>query len=189
MRSPAAQVFARPMQFDPAYRYDPRHMVFLLALLFLVAPLVELAVIVQVAGTVGVLNTIGLLVGVSIIGAWLAKREGLVTLRRIQLALGRGEIPSREVADGLLILMAGALMIAPGFISDIVALLLLFPPTRAVFRRVLVRSLAERGRARVTVMGARRPGRADPGADDIWDVESWEDPPRPAARGELRDSQ
>lgn len=158
----------------------------LLVLLFLVAPLVELAVIVQVAGAVGVLNTIGLLIAVSIAGAWLAKREGLVTLRRIQLALGRGEIPSREVADGALILMAGALMIAPGFISDVVALLLLFPPTRAVIRPVLVRSLAKRGRARVTVMGTRGPPGRGPGADDIWDVESWEDPPRSAARGELK---
>jgi UPF0716 protein FxsA len=161
-------------------------MVLLLALLFLVAPLVELAVIVQVAGTVGVLNTIGLLVGVSIVGGWLARQEGLVTLRRIQVALGRGEIPSREVADGALILMAGALMIAPGFISDVVALLLLFPPTRAVFRRVLIRSLAQRGRTRVTVTGARPKGRASR-ADDVWDVESWEDPPGPTARGELRD--
>jgi len=158
----------------------------LLALLFLVAPLVELAVIVQVAGAVGVLNTIGLLIAVSLVGAWLAKREGLITLRRIQLALGRGEIPSREVADGALILMAGALMIAPGFISDFVALLLLFPPTRAVIRPVVVRSLAKRGRARVTVMGTRGPPPRGPGADDVWDVESWEDPPRSAVRGELK---
>jgi UPF0716 protein FxsA len=158
----------------------------LLLLLFLVAPLVELAVIVQVAGAVGVLNTIGLLIAVSLVGAWLAKREGLITLRRIQLALGRGEIPSREVADGALILMAGALMIAPGFISDVVALLLLFPPTRAVIRPVVVRSLAKRGRARVTVMGTRGPPPRGPGADDVWDVESWEDPPRSAVRGELK---
>jgi UPF0716 protein FxsA len=158
----------------------------LLVLLFLVAPLVELAVIVQVAGAVGVLNTIGLLIAVSLVGAWLAKREGLITLRRIQLALGRGEIPSREVADGALILMAGALMIAPGFISDVVALLLLFPPTRAVIRPVVVRSLAKRGRARVTVMGTRGPPPRGPGADDVWDVESWEDPPRSAVRGELK---
>jgi UPF0716 protein FxsA len=158
----------------------------LLVLLFLVAPLVELAVIVQVAGAVGVLNTIGLLIAVSLVGAWLAKREGLITLRRIQLALGRGEIPSREVADGALILMAGALMIAPGFISDVVALLLLFPPTRAVIRPVVVRSLAKRGRARVTVMGTRGPPPRGPGADDIWNVESWEDPPRSAVRGELK---
>jgi UPF0716 protein FxsA len=158
----------------------------LLVLLFLVAPLVELAVIVQVAGAVGVLNTIGLLIAVSLVGAWLAKREGLITLRRIQLALGRGDIPSREVADGALILMAGALMIAPGFISDVVALLLLFPPTRAVIRPVLVRSLAKRGRARVTVMGTRGPRGRGPGDDEIWDAESWEDPPRPAVRGELK---
>ena len=162
-------------------------MVLLLALLFIVAPLVELAVIVQVAGTVGVLNTIGLLVGVSIIGAWLAGREGLVTLRRIQVALGRGQIPNREVADGALILLAGALMIAPGFISDVVALLLLLPPTRAVFRRVLMRSVAARGRARVTVIGARGPRGRGSAGDDVWDVESWEDPPRPTPRGELRD--
>jgi UPF0716 protein FxsA len=159
----------------------------LLVLLFLVAPLVELAVIVQVAGTVGVLNTIGLLIAVSLVGAWLAKREGLITMRRIQLALGRGDIPSREVADGALILMAGALMIAPGFISDVVALLLLFPPSRSIIRPVLVRSLAKRGRARVTVMGSRGPEGRGPGADDIWDVESWEDPPRPTTRGELKD--
>jgi UPF0716 protein FxsA len=162
-------------------------MVLLLVLLFLVAPLVELAVIAQVATTVGVLNTIGLLIAISILGAWLARREGLVTLQRIQLALGRGEIPSREVADGGLILLAGALMIAPGFISDIVALLLLFPPTRAGLRTVLMKAVVARGRARVTVTRARRPGRRGSGADDIWDVDSWEDPPRPAVRRELGD--
>lgn len=187
MRSPPPEVSARPIQLSFAYPHDPRQMVLLL-LLFLVAPLVELAVIVQVADAVGVLNTIGLLIAVSLVGAWLAKREGLVTLRRIQLALGRGDLPTREVADGALILMAGALMIAPGFISDVVALLLLFPPTRAALRPVLVRSLAKRGRARVTVMGAQGAGRQGTDADDIWDVESWEDPPRPATRGELRDS-
>jgi len=187
VRSPPPEVSARPIQLSFAYPHDPRQMVLLL-LLFLVAPLVELAVIVQVADAVGVLNTIGLLIAVSLVGAWLAKREGLVTLRRIQLALGRGDLPTREVADGALILMAGALMIAPGFISDVVALLLLFPPTRAALRPVLVRSLAKRGRARVTVMGAQGAGRQGTDADDIWDVESWEDPPRPATRGELRDS-
>ena len=162
-------------------------MVLLLVLLFLVAPLVELAVIVQVATTIGVLNTIGLLIAVSILGAWLARREGLVTLQRIQAALGRGEVPNREVADGGLILLAGALMIAPGFISDIVALLLLFPPTRAGFRTVLMKAVAARGRARVTAVRPRRPRRGGSGGDGIWDVDSWEDPPRPAVRGELRD--
>ena len=181
-------MFARPTQFIDIGTIP--YMALLLALLFLVGPLAELAVIVQVAGTIGVLNTVGLLLLVSIVGGWLAKREGVAALRRIQAALARGEIPDRDVADGALILLAGALMIAPGFISDVVALLLLIPPTRAVVRRMLIRRLAERGRARVTVVGSGRGpggrGPAEPAADDVWDVDSWEDPPRPTASGELR---
>ncbi len=125
-------------------------MTLFLLLVFVVAPLVELAVIVQVAGALGVLNTIGLMVLMSLLGAWLAKREGLGVLRRIQAALDRGDLPNREVADGGLILLAGALMIAPGFISDCLALLLLFPPTRALVRGPVLRLAA-----------APRPGRRD----------------------------
>jgi UPF0716 protein FxsA len=168
-------------------------MALLLVLIFLVAPLVELAVIVQVAGTLGVPNTIGLLVVVSVLGAWLAKREGVGVLRRIQAALDRGQLPSREVADGGLILLAGALMVTPGFISDCLALLLLFPPTRAAVRGPLVRAVARRGRvAMVTRMGSKGPAwsgrRRAPGGDgDVWDAESWEEPPRSPTRGELGD--
>ncbi len=151
-------------------------MALLLVLLFFVAPIVELAVIVQVAGSIGVLNTIGLLVAVSIVGAWLAKREGLGVLRRIQAATARGETPSREVADGALILLAGALMIAPGFISDAVALLLLIPPTRAIFRGVVLRSIGKRGG--LTVIDGRRARRRSASTDEVWDAESWEDSPR-----------
>jgi UPF0716 protein FxsA len=161
-------------------------MALLLVLLFLVAPLAELAVIVQVAGAIGVLNTIGALIAVSIVGCWLARHQGLATLRRIQTALASGEIPNREVADGALILLAGALMVAPGFISDVVALLLLIPPTRAVVRRLLMRSVAKRGRARVSMFGPRGPWTRGSATDDVWDVESWEEPPRPTASGELR---
>jgi UPF0716 protein FxsA len=170
-------------------------MALLLVLVFLVAPLVELAVIVQVAGAIGVLDTIGLLVVVSVVGAWLARREGLGVVRRIQAALQRGQMPSTEVADGGLILFAGALMITPGFISDLLALLLLFPPTRAVVRVPLLRWLSRRGRMAVMSGGPGRPsgfgtrsngtrGRSDA---DIWDVESWEEPATPRPRGELGD--
>lgn len=156
-------------------------MALLLVLLFIVAPLAELAVIVQVAATIGVLNTVGLLLAVSIVGAWLAKQQGLATLRRIQAAINRGQTPDREVADGALILLAGALMIAPGFISDVLALALLAPPVRAVVRVTLLRSLSRRGPIRVT--GGRRRGRGAPATDEVWDVESWEDPPsQPRAR-------
>jgi UPF0716 protein FxsA len=167
-------------------------MALVLILVFLVAPLVELAVIVQVAGTVGVANTIGLLIAVSLLGAWLAKREGLGVLRRIQAALDRGQVPSTEVVDGGLILFAGALMIAPGFISDALALLLLIPPTRAVIRVPVLRYVARRGRIAVgnRFGGYRATGTRvrDDGGVDVWDVESWEDPPVPPVRGEIRDA-
>jgi UPF0716 protein FxsA len=156
----------------------------LLALVFIVAPLAELAVVVQVAGSIGVLNTIGLLVAVSIVGAWLAKQQGLATLRRIQAAIDRGQTPDREVADGALILLAGALMIAPGFVSDVLAILLLIPPIRAVARHALLRQLSRR--STVTVTGARGMRRTSRGGDDVWDVESWEDPPPPPPSRELR---
>ena len=174
-------------------------MALLLFVLFIVAPLVELAVIVQVAGTVGVLNTIGLLVAVSVVGAWLAKREGVGVLRRIQAALDRGQLPSREVADGGLILLAGALMIAPGFISDCLALLLLIPPTRALFRGPLLAYVVRRGRVAVTsswpggngngngFRATRWQSRSRSSTGEVWDVESWEDPPTPRTRGELGD--
>jgi UPF0716 protein FxsA len=151
-------------------------MALLLLLLFVALPIAELAVIVAVAQTIGVLNTVGLVILVSIVGAWLAKREGLGMITRVQSALNRGELPSREVADGFLILFAGALMLAPGFITDVLALLLLFPPTRAVVRTALVTYAVKRGRvAVVSSYGTSRGGRFGTG---VWDVESWEEPAR-----------
>jgi UPF0716 protein FxsA len=168
-------------------------MALLLVLLFLVAPLVELAVIVQVASTIGVLDTIGLLILMSLVGAWLARREGLGVLGRIQAALDQGRMPSAEVADGALILLAGALMIAPGFVSDALAILLLLPPTRALARRPLIRAVSRR--SRMTMMSSRgmsgrgMSGDRVPGErgarDDVWDVDSWEEPPTPRTTGEL----
>jgi UPF0716 protein FxsA len=162
-------------------------MALLLALLFLVVPLAELAVIIAVADTVGVLNTIGLLVVISIAGAWLAKQQGLGVLARIRATLSRGELPSRELADGGLVLFAGALMLTPGFLTDFLAVLLLVPPTRSLVRRTLLRFIARRRSiAVVTTAGqyASGRGRRDGAeADDgIWDVESWEQPSRPAHR-------
>jgi UPF0716 protein FxsA len=168
-------------------------MALLLFLVFVALPIAELAVIVTVAGSIGVLNAIGLMILVSIVGAWLAKREGLGMLTRIRAALDRGEMPSREVADGFLILFAAALMITPGFITDCLALLLLFPPTRAVVRRTLLATALRRGQVTVMSRGrVRRNGPGGPGGrrngqdgDGVWDVESWEAPPR--GRDELGD--
>jgi len=148
-----------------------------LALLFLVVPIAELYVIVKVAGAFGVLQTLLLLIAVSLLGAWLVKREGLGLVRRVQQTLARGELPHREVVDGFLILLAGALMLTPGFLSDVVGLLLLFPPTRAVARTVIYR----RFRSNIVVTGTQGPGPAG----SVYDVDAHERSPRPPARPEI----
>jgi UPF0716 protein FxsA len=111
----------------------------LLVVLFFVLPIAELAVIVQVSDVIGLGNTIGLLILLSVAGAWLVKQEGLGVARRVQDQLQRGEMPGREVIDGFLILLGGALMLTPGFLTDVVGLFLLLPPARAVVRAVLAR--------------------------------------------------
>ncbi len=106
----------------------------LLALVFLVLPIIELAVIIQVGQSIGVFNTIGLLLAVSAVGAWLVKREGLAAWTRFQHQVQMGVVPGREIADGVLIMLAGALLISPGFVTDMLGILLLLPPVRAGIR-------------------------------------------------------
>lgn len=149
-------------------------MVGLLLLAFLVVPIVELAVIVQVAQGIGLANTIGLLIVISAVGAWLAKREGVGVARRFLDTMQRGQVPTREVVDGALILFAGALMLTPGFATDLLALVLLVPPTRAAVRSVVLR----RYRGRIFVQRAGHSG------GPVWDAESWEDSPAAQPRHE-----
>jgi UPF0716 protein FxsA len=138
-------------------------MVPILAIAFIVVPLAELAVIIAVGDFLGLLPTLVLLLVVSVVGAWLAKREGLAAWRRFQLALADGRVPTVEVADGAMILLAGALLLTPGFLSDVVGILLLLPPTRAMARRLAPRLAARRLRRRgrvVVVDGTARPARS-----------------------------
>ena len=129
----------------------------LLFVLFLMVPIVELVVIVQVGQAIGTLPTIALLVVMSVVGAWLMKREGLGVLRRAQRQVQDGRVPTREVADGFLIVLGGALMLTPGFVSDLVGMALLLPPERAVVRPVLV------SRLQVMALGAASRGPAPRG--------------------------
>lgn len=105
-----------------------------LVLVFILVPILELYVIIQVGHVLGVANTLGLLVLISFTGAWLMKREGLNTWRRAQRQIDAGTVPGRELVDGALILLAGALLLAPGFVTDAIGLLLLLPPVRASVR-------------------------------------------------------
>ena len=129
-----------------------------LLLIFIVVPLVELYVIIQVGDAIGAPLTILILAVDSIIGTLLLKSQGRAAWRRFNDTMAAGRIPHREVLDGVMIIFGGAFLITPGFITDIVGILLLLPPTRFVIRKFLVRVLG--GRVAFSVAGAatrRRP--------------------------------
>lgn len=111
----------------------------LLVLVFIVVPIAELYVIIQVGELIGVWPTLLLLLLDAIVGSWLLKHQGRNAWRRFNQALAERRMPATEVADGFLIILGGALLIAPGFITDIFGILLLVPLTRAGARRLLRR--------------------------------------------------
>jgi UPF0716 protein FxsA len=113
---------------------------FLVALLLLAAA--ELTILVRVAGLIGVLPTLLLLAAVGLLGVRLIRHQGLGTLLRAQAALQAGQPPVRELFDGACILASGVLLVLPGFLSDILACVLLLPPVR----RLLYNALARRAR-------------------------------------------
>lgn len=108
-------------------------------LLLLISTIVEITVLIMVGQAIGVLATILLLIGATALGVWLLRREGTRTLTAFREAMVSRRVPQRELADGVLIAMAGVLIMVPGFVSDVLALFLLFPPTRAIVTRGLTR--------------------------------------------------
>lgn len=119
-------------------------MLALLIVLFVLVPLAELAVIIKVGEVLGAVDTLGLLLLISVVGGLLVKHQGLGVLRRIREQLDLGRVPGAELVDGALVLLAGALLLVPGFVTDAVGLVLLLPPVRTGFRRVLRRRLTRR---------------------------------------------
>jgi UPF0716 protein FxsA len=115
-----------------------------LFVLFVVVPIIELYVLVQVASWIGAFPAIALVLLLSFAGVWVAKREGLSVARRVQDQLQRGEVPTTDLVNGLLIFAAGLLMVFPGFVTAIAGLVLLFPPTRALVRPLVMRRLRAR---------------------------------------------
>jgi UPF0716 protein FxsA len=116
----------------------------LLVLLFIVVPIVELFVIIQVGEAIGVLPTIALLIADSVLGSMLMRSQGRAAWRRFNAAIREGRIPHREVLDGVLVIFGGALLLTPGFVTDVLGIVLLLPPTRAVVRGVVGRRLVPR---------------------------------------------
>ena len=117
---------------------------------FIVVPVVEIFLITQVAGQLGWLETIMLVIGVSLVGAWLVKREGLSVIRRIRDSFSGARLPTEELADAGMIFFASALMLTPGFLTDALGLALLIPPIRAVLRPPVIRFFRNRIEIRTT---------------------------------------
>jgi UPF0716 protein FxsA len=116
-----------------------------LILLFILVPIAEIYVIIQVGQAIGALPTVALLIVDSIIGAWLWRSQGRRAWVAFGEALAAGRVPHREILNGGLVILGGAFLLTPGFISDVVGLMLLIPPTRAVIARGITRMLLRRG--------------------------------------------
>jgi UPF0716 protein FxsA len=174
--------------------------VFLLVLIFIVVPLAELYVIIQVGGIIGVIPTLLLLLADALLGSMLLRHQGRSAWIQFNRALAENRLPHKEVFDGILIILGGALLITPGFITDIFGFILLIPPTRAIVRGITSRIVRRRMSVGATIWGvgrAQRPprGRPAPGGpgpagppprrppDNPF---SWEEPPAGPSRSGSR---
>ncbi len=151
-----------------------------LVLLFLVVPLAELYVILKVGDAIGVLWTILILVADSLVGSLLLRSQGRAVWRRFNEALQAGRMPHREVQHGVAVIFGGALLLTPGFLTDILGLALLASPSRAVIVRLAQRTAARR-MAKAAGERGRRPQRG-------YDVEGTasEQPPPPTGPRRLK---
>jgi UPF0716 protein FxsA len=112
-----------------------------LIILFTVVPLVELWLLVKIGSRIGALPTVAMVLATGVVGALLARRQGLACLRNARRQLRGGELPTDALLDGLIVLAAAVLLITPGVITDILGIALLIPPVRRRFRRALVKRI------------------------------------------------
>lgn len=134
-----------------------------LVILLVVTPLIEIALLIRVGRAIGTAQTIGILIATGLLGAWLARRQGLSVWSQIQTDLAGGRMPASRLVDAMLIFVAGILLVTPGLLTDAMGFALLVPP----LRRWLKRKAAEYFRARLVI---HHPG--GPHDRDFIDVET-----------------
>ena len=140
-----------------------------LLLLFILIPAVELVLLIEIGKRIGTPETLALIVGTGVIGAALAKRQGLGVLRKAQAEAAAGRLPAAALVDGVMILLAGAVLIMPGVLTDLFGFLCLIPITRGWIKALLWRWLkraVQKGQVRVSMSvrarGMRRPHPTQP---------------------------
>jgi len=113
----------------------------LLFLLFLLVPLIEIYLFIQVGSVIGALPTIALCILTALLGTWLFRQQGLQTVRRVQEKIRQGDTPAVELIEGVILILAGLLLLTPGFFTDLTGLLCLLPGMRARIAHVIIRRL------------------------------------------------
>ena len=155
-----------------------------LFLLFITVPLIELFLFLVIGQKIGILPTFAIILLTGVLGAGLARSQGLKVLAKYQQSIAQGKLPHEAVIDGLLILIAGALLLTPGFLTDTMGFLLLAAPVRQIVRARLEASLRERFRvvgvpqaagfstATGSSPGSARPREATVGRDGVINIEA-----------------
>jgi UPF0716 protein FxsA len=144
-----------------------------LLLLLILLPVIEIVLLVWIATETSVLLVLGLLLGAGILGTYLSRQQGVRAMTRISDEVRAGRMPAEAMFDALLVSLAAVLLIIPGFLSDIAALWLLFPPTRKLFKAYVRRRIEAR------VVAMRQAGfSTGTGRDEIIDVKVIDSPPR-----------
>ncbi len=136
-------------------------MPFILLSLFIGIPIAEIAIFIEVGEEIGLGWTLASILATAVIGTWLVRRQGLQTLARARAAMDRKELPVAEALSGICILIAGVLLLTPGFLTDALGFLLLIPPLRLALGLAVVAQLRRSGRFTVHAAGTygARPSR------------------------------
>lgn len=113
----------------------------ILILLFILIPAAEIGVLLLSGNTIGIWPTVALLIATGILGSYLAKKQGMNTLRKVQEQLQYGRMPGDEILNGVCILLGGVMLLSPGFLTDIFGLILLLPSTRAILKPIILKML------------------------------------------------
>lgn len=107
-------------------------------LFFITVPFIEIYLLLQLGGIIGVFPTVLLVVFTAVLGAWLLRQQGFATLQRFQASLAQGEVPAYEMIEGPVLLVGGALLLTPGFFTDVIGFACLIPQTRRKFAQYII---------------------------------------------------
>lgn len=142
-----------------------------LLIAFIGVPIIEIAVFIEVGGWLGLWPTLGLVILTAVVGSLELRAQGLATVNKLRRQLDAGELPSDTLFDGVCLLFAGALLLTPGFVTDIVGMALFLPPFRRFLRATLGRYIARHAEARVFADGGGGGPRGGRQPDDVIDAD------------------